>query len=61
MKYLYHKNLLYGKWVHDECKPSDFSEGENPSDFTEKIPPHAGVVFDEGTGEWVVKEGGGNG
>jgi hypothetical protein len=46
MKLLFHKTEYYGHWFEDE---------ENPENFTEKIPPHTGVVFDEELNDWIPK------
>jgi hypothetical protein len=46
MKLLFNKTEYYGHWFEDE---------ETPEGFTEKIPPHTGVVFDEEQNDWVLK------
>jgi hypothetical protein len=47
MKLLFHKTELYGHWFED----NEYSEG-----FTDKVPPHTGVVFDEESKDWVPKQ-----
>jgi hypothetical protein len=44
MKLLFHKTEYYGHWFKDD---------ENPENFTEKIPPDTGHIFDEEVNEWA--------
>jgi hypothetical protein len=46
MRFLFHKTELYGHWFEDD---------EKPEEFTEKIPPHTGVIFNEELSDWVPK------
>jgi hypothetical protein len=46
MRFLFHKTELYGHWFDDD---------EAPEEFTEKVPPHTKVIFDEELNEWVEK------
>jgi hypothetical protein len=45
MKLLFNKTEYFGQWFDDD---------ETPEGFTEKVPPHTGVIFDEDSGEWVL-------
>ena len=47
MKLMFHKENFNGKWFDDD----EFDEA-----YTEKVPPHAGVVFDENIDEWILNE-----
>ena len=33
-----------------------FDDNEFDDDYTEKVPPHTGVIFDDNTNEWILKE-----
>jgi hypothetical protein len=46
MKLLFNKTGYFGQWFDDD---------ETPKGFTEKVPPHTGVIFDEDLGEWVPR------
>jgi hypothetical protein len=46
MKLLFSKEDFHGQWFQDD---------ESPEGFTEKVPPHTGVLFDETLGDWVLK------
>jgi hypothetical protein len=46
MKLLFNKTEYYGKW---------FDDGENPVEFTEKVPLNTGYIFNEELNDWVRK------
>ena len=46
MKLMFNKTTYEGHW---------FEDGEIDGGYTEKTPPHTGVVFNENDGEWVLK------
>jgi hypothetical protein len=46
MKLLFNKTGYFGQFFDDD---------ETPEGFTEKVPPHTGVIFDEDLGEWVPR------
>ena len=43
MKLMFNKKTYEGHWFNDD---------EFPDDFTDKIPPHTGVEFDESSDGW---------
>jgi len=45
MKLMFSKTGHHGQWFHEE---------EDTTGFTEKVPPHTGVIFDESTQEWIL-------
>jgi len=47
MGLMFHKKELHGHW---------FREGDDTAGYTEKRPPYANYVFDEGLGDWVLSE-----
>ena len=49
MKAMFHKKELYGQW---------FQNDEKDVGFTEKTPPDAAHVWDEGQDEWVLPDKG---
>jgi hypothetical protein len=46
MKLLFNKLEYYGEWFMDD---------EVPDNFTYKVPPNTGYVFDEALDDWVPK------
>jgi len=44
-----HEGKCFRNW---ECKPVDDTTG-----YTEKVPPHAGVCWNEESGEWILRTG----
>jgi len=44
---MFHKKELYGHW---------FTETEDTTGYTEKVPPDTAHVFDEESGDWVLSE-----
>jgi len=46
MKLMFDKTTFEGHW---------FSDGEDTAGYTEKVPPHAGVKWNEELNEWVLK------
>jgi hypothetical protein len=46
MKLLFHKIDYWGQW---------FDDNENPEEFTEKVPPNTGYMFDEDSNDWILK------
>jgi hypothetical protein len=47
MKLMFDKETLEGRW---------FRPGEKvPDNYTEKVPPHAGVIWSEEAGDFVLK------
>jgi len=47
MRLMFHKKELHGHW---------FRDGEDTAGYTEKRPPYANYVFDDGLGDWVQAE-----
>jgi hypothetical protein len=49
MKLLFNKKELYGHWFNEENETIN-------SDWTEKIPPNTGYIFNDNLNEWVSTE-----
>jgi hypothetical protein len=47
MKLMFNKNNFEGRWFEDE---------DYPDNWTEKVPPNTGYIFDDKKNEWVEKE-----
>jgi RecA/RadA recombinase len=43
---------MWRKW---DLSPRSFLPGENTSGYTEKAPPHRGVIWDETAEDWIPK------
>jgi hypothetical protein len=45
MKLLFSKTDFNGHWFYDD---------EDTEGYTERVPPHTGVMFDESLNDWVL-------
>ena len=46
MKLLFNKKTFESHWFEDD---------DNPGDYTDKIPPNTGYIFDKETDDWILK------